>query len=92
MKVPSYAIILPDGSNLAGNASRVAEAFQKHYVLNPNAVAVHSAAPTCGAVRDQVTALSDHPGTPTCMVVKISEYDGLAPRELWDLLNVWESA
>lgn len=90
--MPSYAIILPEGSGLAGNASHVASAFQKHYVLNQNAVVVHSAAPTCGAVRDQVTALSDPPGAPTCMVVKISEYDGLAPRELWDLLNVWESA
>ncbi len=83
----NYAIIAPPDSTLT--AERVQGVFSNNIDIVPESVwAVGTDLATCSDVRN---ALADSPSNPTvCVVLKITEYNGHARRDLWEKLSAWE--
>ena len=83
----NYMIIAPANSMLT--SKDVSEKFQNQLVLYPDhAWAISSSLPTCAEVRDYLR--SPEAEGRTCVVVKATEYNGYAKREIWEKMEAWE--
>ncbi len=88
--MPSYVIIAPPHSTLSDQV--VKGHFPNHVSIVPGSVwAVGTPLETCADVRDKLgSAPGAEPARPTCVVVKATEYNGYASRDLWERLALWE--
>lgn len=86
----SYLIIAPPNSPLSDQ--QIATFFPNHVLIVPGSVwAVGTPLATCSDVRDLLGANPSHgPARPTCVVVKVTEYNGYASRDLWEKLALWD--
>ena len=85
--MPIYTIIAPDDSTLQDSELR--KSFPDAIVLRPGAAwFVKTAVPTCAEVRDLVRESSED--RTTCVVVKTTEYNGYAKRDVWEKMEAWE--
>ncbi len=84
----NYVIIAPPSSSLSNEAvQRLFRSDRSIQIVPGVAWAVASELYTCAEVRDKIRSGSDET---TCVVVKATEYNGYAKRELWEKLESWE--
>ena len=86
----NYVIIAPPSSTLSDQL--IGGHFSEYVSIVPGIVwAVGTTLGTCADVRDMLEANPDR-GTdrPTCVVIKATEYNGYASRDLWEKLALWE--
>ena len=81
-----YIIIATDDSMLSD--TDIAQAFgEKMFTINEKAWAVGTDILTCGSVRDRIKHTANH----SCVVVKATDYNGYASKDLWEQLTAWGS-
>lgn len=86
-KMPSYVIIAPPESALSD--SLVDDKFDRWIAIIPNrAWAVSTSLGTCADIRDRLR--SKPSSEDSCVIVKATEYNGYAKRDLWEKLEEWE--
>ena len=87
--MPNYVIIAPQDSTL--NDRVVHSKFQRAIAIRPDSSwAVSTPHTTCADVREHLVGSgADGPKT-LCVVVKATEYNGYAKRDLWEKLEAWE--
>lgn len=85
----NYFIIAPADSTLTDRD--VKAKFPRQFVIKPNSAwAVSSSHLTCSDVRE---SLSDAAGGQLpCIVVRATDYNGWAKRELWEKLDAWKGS
>ena len=86
----NYVIIAPLNSAISDLV--VGVKFPDHISIVPGIVwAVGTTLGTCADVRD-LLGVNPNLGTdrPTCVIVKATEYNGYASRDLWEKLALWE--
>lgn len=87
--MPSYVIVAPPESALSD--SLVAERFNRSIAIIPDrAWAVSTPFGTCADVRDRLRLGAAPSSKILCVVVKATEYNGYAQRDLWEKLEEWE--
>lgn len=86
--MPNYVIIAPTNSTLSDKT--ISDLFpDRQLVIRPGAAwAVSTALLTCADVRDHVR--SEESPERHVVVVKATEYNGYAKREIWDKMEAWE--
>ena len=85
--MPNYIIIAPSDSILSD--VDILNRFERFFAIIPDSAwAISTPLPTCADVRDSVR---QEPSVgKTCVVVKVTEYNGHAKRDLWEKLEAWE--
>ena len=86
----NYVIIALPDSTISDQVVEVN--FPDHISIVPGIVwAVGTTLGTCADVRDRL-GVNPNLGTdrPTCVIVKVTEYNGYASRDLWEKLALWE--
>jgi len=84
----NYVIIAPPESLLTDQA--ISTIFDRSIAIRPGcAWAVSTSLLTCADVRKALVGGQDPPSS-LCVVVKATEYNGYAKRELWEKLEAWE--
>ncbi len=71
------------------DASFIEEAFENSYQFSDSAWVI--APPDRTTCSDLVDKLKEHVPDPTCMVVKLTEYNGWAEQGLWEKIMLWAS-
>lgn len=84
----NYVIIAPTGSRLT--EEHVKKAFDRVFTITDGfAWAVGADEATCSDVRDKLGPRV--PGQ-SSVIVKATEYNGYASKDLWEKLAVWETS
>ncbi len=86
----SYVIIATPGSTLTEKTVR--DVFPDLIDIVPGVSwAIGTSTGTCADVRNLLGADPKLPDPkPSCVVLRVSEYNGYAKRELWDKFALWE--
>ena len=88
-EMSNYFIIAPADSTLTDHA--VQAKFPRQFVIKPNSAwAVSSNLLTCSDVRESLSDAVD--GQLPCIVVRATDYNGWAKRELWERLDAWKGS
>ena len=81
-----YVIIAPPGSTLSDES--VSQKFADWLSIIPNhSWAIATTLPTCADIRDNLRV---DDSSVSCVVIKVTDYNGYAKRELWQKLESWE--
>ena len=81
----TYLIVAPSNSSLS--VEIIKRTFDKWITIAPNhAWAVSTDHQTCADVRDAIR--EDSTGA-SCVVFLVTEYNGFAPRDIWEKLRAW---
>ena len=86
----NYVIIAPLDSLLTDKD--ISETFDTFLAIYPGrAWALSTSLPTCAEVRDKLRPPEDASKVgKTCVVVKATEYNGYAKKEIWEKMEAWE--
>ena len=84
--MPNYVVIAPPNSTLSDSSIR--DEFDHWFPIIPNQTwAIYTPIETCSDVRDKLR--SEPAEGKSCVVVKVTEYNGYANKDIWEKLESW---